>query len=120
MRRSSVASAFVAVLVSGTVLLSCSADRTALKARGTHSEKPVSLREGPESTNVAAEKKVALTRALERMPLYFIENRGQLDPRVAFTVQGTHKTLYFSREGVTIALLNPGRTIDAPLKGSDA
>src|SRR5438445_4746600 len=53
-------------------------------------------------------------RAMMKMPLYFIENRGQLDPRVAFTVQGTHKTLYFSREGVTIALPSPGRTIDAP------
>ncbi len=53
-------------------------------------------------------------RAMVKMPLYFIENRGQLDSRVAFTVQGTNKTLYFSREGVTIALPEPDRSIDAP------
>jgi hypothetical protein len=48
------------------------------------------------------------------MPLYFVENRGQLDPRVAFSVQGTSKTFYFTSEGVTIALPNPHRAIGVP------
>jgi len=39
-----------------------------------------------------------------RMPLYFIANRGQLDERVAYYVQGKDKTIYFAPEGLTIAL----------------
>src|SRR6266542_1056358 len=53
-------------------------------------------------------------RAMARMPLYFVENRGQLDSRVAFSLQGTSKTLYFTREGVTIAMPGPGRIIRGP------
>jgi hypothetical protein len=45
---------------------------------------------------------VALTHSLERMPLYFIENCGQLDSRVAYYVQGRDTTLYFTAEGVTL------------------
>ena len=31
-----------------------------------------------------------------KMPLLFIENRGQLDEDVLFNVQGSDKTLYFT------------------------
>lgn len=43
-----------------------------------------------------------------RMPLYFIANRGQMDGRVAFYVEGRDKTLYFTAEGVTFALTSAG------------
>jgi hypothetical protein len=36
------------------------------------------------------------------MPLYFIENRGQLDARVAYYVQGRDTTLYFTADGMTL------------------
>ena len=39
-----------------------------------------------------------------RIPLYFIPNQGRLDSRVAFFLQGNDKTVYFTSEGVTIAL----------------
>jgi hypothetical protein len=39
-----------------------------------------------------------------RMPLYFIPNRGQMDERVAYYVQGKDRTLYFTPEGITFAL----------------
>jgi hypothetical protein len=39
-----------------------------------------------------------------RMPLYFVANQGQTDNRVAYYVQGSDKTLYFTPEGVTFAL----------------
>jgi hypothetical protein len=39
-----------------------------------------------------------------KMPLYFIANQGQMDARVAYYVQGSDKTLYFTPEGVTFAL----------------
>ena len=42
-----------------------------------------------------------------KMPLYFIANQGQMDARVAYYVQGSDKTLYFTPEGVTFALTSP-------------
>ncbi len=39
-----------------------------------------------------------------QMPLYFIANQGQMDARIAYYVQGSDKTLYFTSEGVTFAL----------------
>lgn len=37
-------------------------------------------------------------------PLLFIQNRGQVDPRVAFYLQGSDKNIYFSRDGITITI----------------
>src|SRR5215510_604453 len=42
--------------------------------------------------------------ALGKLPLYFIENRGQVDARVAYYVQGQNTTLYFTPEGTTFVL----------------
>jgi hypothetical protein len=42
-----------------------------------------------------------------QMPLYFVANQGQMDGRVAYYVQGSDKTLYFTPEGVTFALASP-------------
>jgi len=42
--------------------------------------------------------------AYGKLPLYFIENKGQVDSRVAYYVQGGDTTLYFTREGVTFGL----------------
>src|SRR4030095_7340455 len=41
---------------------------------------------------------------MDQMPLYFVENRGQLDSRVAFYLQGRDKSLYFTEQGVTFVL----------------
>jgi hypothetical protein len=52
------------------------------------------------------------------MPLYFIANQGQLDDRVAYYVQGSDKTLYFTPEGVTFALTNRTTSREStPAKG---
>jgi hypothetical protein len=40
-----------------------------------------------------------------KFPLYFTENRGQLDSRISYYVSGRDKTVYFARDGVTISLL---------------
>ncbi len=40
-----------------------------------------------------------------KLPLYFIENQGQLDPRVAYYIQGRDKSIYFTPEGVTYVLM---------------
>lgn len=51
-----------------------------------------------------------------KIPLYFIANKGQLDERVAYYVQGKDKTIYFTPQGLTIALAGPrpGTVPDSP------
>ncbi len=39
-----------------------------------------------------------------KLPLYFIENQGQLDSRVAYYIQGGDKSIYFTGSGVTFSL----------------
>ena len=46
------------------------------------------------------------------LPLYFVENHGQLDPRAAFHVPGRDKQIFFTREDITF-LLTP-RNADRP------
>src|SRR6266508_1522081 len=99
---------FAVTLASAVVLLSHSADRAGLESGGIAPSKAASPR-GDESASLTLESRVAATRALEHMPLYFIENRGQLDSRVAFYVQGKDTTLYFTAEGMTLALTEQER-----------
>jgi len=44
--------------------------------------------------------------AFGKLPLYFVENRGQIDKRVGYYVQGSDKTIYFTNQGLTF-VLNP-------------
>jgi len=39
-----------------------------------------------------------------KLPVLFIENRGQMDPRVAYYIKGHDKALYFTSKGLTFAL----------------
>jgi len=47
---------------------------------------------------------VKLEADFGKMPLYFIANKGQMDERVDYYVQGKDKSVYFSPEGVTFVL----------------
>jgi uncharacterized repeat protein (TIGR01451 family) len=40
----------------------------------------------------------------DRLPLYFVENGGHIDPRVAYYVQASDKVIYFTSDGVTLVL----------------
>ncbi|MHC4946016.1 MAG: DUF7948 domain-containing protein, partial [Planctomycetota bacterium] len=51
-------------------------------------------------------------------PLYFIENQGQVDEEVAFYIQGSDKSLFFTPSGITFALTS-GAT-DQPEKSREA
>jgi len=51
------------------------------------------------------------------MPLYFIENQGQLDARVGYYLHGHDTSVYFTPQGVTYALTGPSA---APATGQDA
>jgi len=48
--------------------------------------------------------KARVDAAFGQLPLLFIENRGQLDPTVAYYVQGRSTSLYFTPGGLTFAL----------------
>ena len=48
--------------------------------------------------------KQQVREAYGKLPLYFIENQGQLDSQVAYYIQGGDKSIYFTGSGVTIAL----------------
>ncbi len=56
---------------------------------------------------------------LERLPLYFVENRGQADERVVFYLQGRETAVYFTPQGVTYSLTGsqPGSLTDAAVTG---
>jgi hypothetical protein len=54
-----------------------------------------------------SEPGAAKARAREgfgKLPLYLVENRGQLDKRVAFYAQGGDTTVYFTGQGLTFSL----------------
>jgi hypothetical protein len=42
--------------------------------------------------------------ALAKLPVYFVENQGQEDPRVAFAVRGREADVYFAADGVTFSV----------------
>ena len=41
-----------------------------------------------------------------QLPLYFIENQGQLDSQVSYYIQGRDKSIYFTPKGVTYVLMS--------------
>ena len=49
-------------------------------------------------------KSSRLRSVADKLPLYFVENRGQVDPRVAYYVQGKDKIIYFTPGGLTLVL----------------
>ncbi len=51
-----------------------------------------------------------LKEAVQHLPLYFVENRGQADPRVAYYVQGSRTSVYFTHAGITYALSGPAKS----------
>jgi hypothetical protein len=44
---------------------------------------------------------------LEKLPLHFIANEGQADSRVAYYVQGSTTSVYFTRDSIVFALSKP-------------
>ena len=52
-----------------------------------------------------------------KLPLYFIENQGQVDSRVAYYVQGLDKSFYFTQKGLTLVLSGEGKPFSPPKAG---
>jgi len=71
--------------------------------------------------------KANIQESFGKLPLYFIENHGQMDEEVDFYVKGADKTLYFTESGITFAITerkerspNPDLfSIDKPEIGND-
>lgn len=68
---------------------------------------PMNTKEAPEVNNVHVRKSFSL------LPLYFIENQGQMNEKVAYYVRGSDKTLYFTSTGVTFALMKGKEKADS-------
>jgi hypothetical protein len=56
------------------------------------------------TTSLSTPTNFQVEETFGEMPLYFIENQGQVDAPVAYYVQGSDKTLYFTPDGVTFVL----------------
>ncbi len=58
---------------------------------------------------------------LSQLPLYFIENQGQIGPDARYYVQGRDRTLYFTPEGVIFRLAGaPGHVVALQFANADA
>ncbi|MEW6744854.1 MAG: SBBP repeat-containing protein [Planctomycetota bacterium] len=68
------------------------------------SEGPSGQSDTPLNSRVPDAERDRVAQAFGKLPLYFIENQGQLDGQVAYYVKGADKTLYFTKEGVTFSL----------------
>jgi hypothetical protein len=44
------------------------------------------------------------TSAFGKLPLYFVENRGQTDPSVAYYIQGRDRSIYFTNKGFILTM----------------
>ncbi len=66
---------------------------------GSLSASPDALSQESQKSEVASAEK-----NFGSLPLYFIENQGQLDDEVAYYVKGSDKTLYFTSRGITFVL----------------
>jgi hypothetical protein len=57
---------------------------------------------------------------LAQMPLYFVPNRGQTDGAVCYLVQGRDKIIFFTAQGVTLALDSPAGMPSSEVSGTES
>jgi len=55
-------------------------------------------------TEVTAAQKAAVIKNYGKLPLYFIENKGQVDEKVSFYEKGAGHATFFTKDGVVIGL----------------
>ncbi|MHB8069831.1 MAG: DUF7948 domain-containing protein [Desulfobaccales bacterium] len=53
-----------------------------------------------------------------RLPLYFIENRGQVDKKVKYYAMAKGRTMFFTREGMVLRLVRPAKATGNETSGS--
>ena len=57
------------------------------------------------AATTGTDDKEGILNAYGKLPLYFIENKGQLDPKVRFYVKTSGQTIYFTNEKIVFDLL---------------
>lgn len=72
---------------------------TPLQANEPQLDKPVQS-----ATEPPRQSRSRLRTLADKLPVYFIENAGQTDSRVAYYVRGADKLIYFAPEGLTFVL----------------
>ena len=75
-----------------------------LNAVAVHIPSEVSDKAQKTSRPLSSSEQMDIKAKLEKLPLYFIENRGQVDDRVAFYIQSPKRIIYFTPTGVTFVL----------------
>ena len=60
----------------------------------------------PVTSGAGDDSQAKIKQTFGSLPLYFIENRGQTDPKVSYYLKGRDKTMFFTKEGITFALKN--------------
>src|SRR5687768_1369756 len=102
MKRSRTTNRLVVVVVALSALFELAAwpsQRTTASEPPNRTETPV----GSSGNAVPAEKETILN-TLKQTPLLFVENRGQMDARVAYYIHGRDTSLYFTPQGITLSL----------------
>ncbi len=61
----------------------------------------------PKAAEVPAEARAHISENFGRLPLYFIENWGQMDAQVGYYIHARDKSIYFTPDGVTFVLSEP-------------
>ena len=69
---------------------------------------------------VSAQERARLVENFGQVPLYFIENQGQMDNQVSHYLHGKDKSIYFTPAGVTFVLYPPTAMMDHERSSSDA
>jgi len=57
-----------------------------------------------ENTKITAVQKAKINHAYGKIPLYFVENNGQVNKKVSFYERGAGHATFFTAKGVTLAL----------------
>ncbi len=64
----------------------------------------IPLREDQAKRKISDTRKAGLTRSYGELPLYFTENRGQVESSVVFYERGAGHATFFTRDGLVLAL----------------
>ncbi len=91
----------VILMITGSLLWISSIGFQGLKETKGNALPIASIRE----MNGIEQSHVKINKDYGKMPLYFIPNKGQMNKKVYYYVQGKDKTVYFTSEGITFSLV---------------
>jgi len=72
-----------------------------------------------QKTEVTATQKAEAIKTYGKLPLYFIENNGQVDEQVSFYERGAGHATFFTRDGVVLSLSKGDGKVESPIHTAD-